>query len=194
MNKIKPLLIFCCFAFYLCSCKTAVPTRLGIRWNQSPIPAEVDYSKEANWAALPTKKDLADSIPKGAPFIDEQNSAAADVFFIHPTILTYAPTNEYQWNGSVEDSFLNKKVDELTILNQASIFNGAGRIYAPRYRQAHYFAFVTSFKEDKDAALGIAYQDVKKAFDYYLAHYNQNRPIIIASHSQGTVHATQLIY
>jgi hypothetical protein len=193
MNKIKPLLQFCCFAFYLCSCKTAVPTRLGIRWNQSPIPAEVDYSKEANWAALPSKKDLADSIPKGAPFIDEQNTAAADVFFIHPTILTYAPTNEYQWNGSVEDSFLNKKVDELTILNQASIFNGAGRIYAPRYRQAHYFAFVTSFKEDKDAALGIAYQDVKKAFDYYLAHYNQNRPIIIASHSQGTVHATQLI-
>ena len=88
---------------------------------------------------------------------------------------------------------LNKKVDESTILNQASIFNGAGRIYAPRYRQAHYFAFVTPFKEDKEAALNLAYNDVKKAFEYYLAHYNQKRPLIIASHSQGTVHATRLM-
>jgi hypothetical protein len=89
--------------------------------------------------------------------------------------------------------FLNKKVDESTILNQASIFNGAGRIYAPRYRQAHYFAFVTPFKEDKEAALNLVYNDVKKAFEYYLAHYNQKRPLIIASHSQGTVHATRLM-
>jgi hypothetical protein len=52
---------------------------------------------------------------------------------------------------------------------------------------------VTAFKEDKEAALDLAYSDVKRAFDYYLANENKGRPIIIAGHSQGTVHATRLL-
>ncbi len=175
------------------ACKKTVPARLNIRWHESPVPADVDYSLEKNWASLPTRFDAADMLPKKSSLQDEQAIAPADVFFIHPTILTYAPKNEYQWNASVNDSYLNNLVDSTSILNQASIFSAAGRIYAPRYRQAHYFAFVTEFKEDKAAALDLAYADVKKAFDYYLANYNAGRPIIIASHSQGTVHATRLL-
>jgi hypothetical protein len=41
--------------------------------------------------------------------------------------------------------------------------------------------------------LDLAYSDVKKAFEYYLEHYNHGRPIIIASHSQGTWHAARLL-
>jgi alpha-beta hydrolase superfamily lysophospholipase len=40
----------------------------------------------------------------------------------------------------------------------------------------------------------LAYADVKAAFQYYLAHYNEGRPIIIAGHSQGTAHATRLLH
>ena len=36
-------------------------------------------------------------------------------------------------------------------------------------------------------------EDVKAAFQYYLEHYNNGRPIIIASHSQGTTHAKRLL-
>ena len=43
-------------------------------------------------------------------------------------------------------------------------------------------------------ALDFAYQDVKAAFEYYLKHYNNGRPIIIASHSQGTWHAESLLH
>lgn len=188
------------FGIYLISltvsqiaCQSSTPVKLTTRWSESTIPEEVNYALEANWAALPTKKDAADQVPKGSPYTDEQDKAEADVFFIHPTILTYTPKNEFVWNGSVQDDYLNALVDSTSILNQATIFNSAGRIYAPRYRQAHYHAFVTEFKEDKAAALDIAYTDVKKAFEYYLQHYNQGRPIIIASHSQGTVHATRLM-
>ena len=39
----------------------------------------------------------------------------------------------------------------------------------------------------------IAYEDIKTAFVYYLAHYNNGRPVIIASHSQGTKHAGRLL-
>src|SRR6185369_10403401 len=66
-------------------------------------------------------------------------------------------------------------------------------VYAPRYRQAHISAFYSKNKEDRKKALDIAYSDVKAAFQYYLDHYNHGRPIIIASHSQGTVHAVRLI-
>jgi len=186
-------LTVCSITLILQNCKTSSPVTLQVRWKDSPVPPESDYADANNWAALPLKKDAADRVPAGSPFKDEQSSAKADVFFIHPTILTYTPTNEFKWNASVSDTYLNAKVDSSTILNQATIFNAAGRIYAPRYRQAHYHAFVTSFKEDKAAALDLAYSDVKKAFLYYMSHFNEGRPIIIASHSQGTVHATRLI-
>ena len=42
-------------------------------------------------------------------------------------------------------------------------------------------------------ALFLAYGDVKRAFKYYLENYNQGRPIIIASHSQGSFHSIKLI-
>ena len=42
-------------------------------------------------------------------------------------------------------------------------------------------------------ALDIAYQDCRDAFVYYINHFNQGRPFIIASHSQGSLHATRLL-
>ena len=39
----------------------------------------------------------------------------------------------------------------------------------------------------------IAYTDIKNAFEYYLAHYNNGRPIIIAGHSQGSRLAERLL-
>ena len=44
-----------------------------------------------------------------------------------------------------------------------------------------------------EAAFDTAYTDVKAAFIYYLKNYNKGRPIIIASHSQGTLHAGKLL-
>jgi pimeloyl-ACP methyl ester carboxylesterase len=41
--------------------------------------------------------------------------------------------------------------------------------------------------------LDLAFEDVKTAFEYYLEHYNNGRPIVIAGHSQGTLHAARLL-
>ena len=193
MKVSKPAFLFLIAATIGMGCSQKIPSTLQIRWSESPIPPAVDYTKESNWAALPNRKDAADFVPVKSSLKDEQSTAKADVFFIHPTILTYTPTNEFQWNASVEDTYLNQLVDSSTILNQATIFNAVGRIFAPRYRQAHYHAFVTKFKEDKAASLDLAYTDVKNAFNYYMANHNHGRPIIIASHSQGTVHAARLL-
>lgn len=162
-------------------------------FEKSPQPVPPDYSILVNWSALPTKADFADRIPFKSDFKDMQDSAKADVFFIHPTIFTYEPKNEYKWNGSIEDIELNKKVDETTILNQASVFNGSCKVYAPRYRQAHYSAFTTDLPSNKKQSLDLAYSDIKAAFEYYMKHWNKGRPIVIASHSQGTIHAGRLL-
>ncbi|MCB0704331.1 MAG: DUF3089 domain-containing protein [Saprospiraceae bacterium] len=159
-------------------------------FGESPAPLAPDYSKTEDWAALPTKFDPADMTPNGLE--DEQASAPVDVFFLHPTIYE-GKLGEDQWNGPINDPKLNKRIDESTIQYQASIFNGIGRVYAPRYRQAHIKAYTTTKTASAEKAFDLAYEDVRTAFEYYLAHYNNGRPIVIASHSQGSTHAKRLI-
>ena len=98
------------------------------------------------------------------------------------------------WFANVNDDKLNKRIAESTIKNQASVFNGSAKVYSPLYRQAH----VGIYHKDQDLllkanALAQAYKDVREAFIYYLQNYNENRPIVIASHSQGTNHAEKLL-
>lgn len=151
-------------------------------------PAMPDYAMPESWAALPDRQDGADIIPERAEFSDNQKLAAADVFFVHPT--THLTRDG--WNAAMDNDALNLRTDLGSMRYQASIFNGCCRVYAPRYRQAALAAFISS-KENGLPALDLAYADVKAAFEYYLAHYNQGRPFILAGHSQGTGHAARLL-
>lgn len=160
-----------------------------IDWEDQP-----NYSQLKNWAAHPAKLDPSDSVP--AQLLNNHaHKQLADVFFIHPT--TYLdPTQPNGWSASLKDIALNINTDYSTILNQASVFNEVGTVYAPRYRQAHIKSYYPVTKIDTMYALAafeLAYQDVKHAFDYYLAHHNQNKPIILAAHSQGSTHAKRLL-
>jgi hypothetical protein len=150
-------------------------------------PKAPEYSDSKNWSALPFRKDAADLHPKKETWIDD-SLKDVDVFYIYPTLYEKGNT----WNADLENKKLNKRLDNLPIKYQASIFNQVGRVYAPRYRQAilgSYFDTTGSGKK----ALDFAYEDVKKAFEYYLKYYNNGRPIIIASHSQGTTHCRRLL-
>ena len=148
-----------------------------------------DYGNLNYWAAHPWKKDLSDSIPD--PLLQNyKQDSLADVFFIHPTTLT--DYKDESWNADIDDAEINAKTDFSTILYQASVFNEKCRVFAPRYRQAHIRSFYIHNAES-EKAFEIAYADVKAAFEFYLKNYNNNRPIIIASHSQGTKHAGRLL-
>ena len=150
-------------------------------------PAAPDYSRSNSWAALPDHEDAADVLP-GGDVQDLQANAAVDVFFVHPTTY-YKPDN---WNQPLDDAFTNQLTDMFVLRSQASVFNSCCRIYAPRYRQATLFSFMDG-SGSGPAALELAYQDVERAFDYFLEHYNQGRPFILASHSQGSVHIRMLL-
>jgi hypothetical protein len=159
----------------------------------TPVPPTPDYSNEAHWAALPGKLDAADSIPRHSGVKDGQADAGADVFFVHPTIFTNKPHNQFEWNADVNDVIINREIQTTTILNQATIFNGTCRVFAPYYRQAHLYSFYAKNKTDGDRSLALAYSDVKAAFDFYLNNHNNGRPIVIASHSQGSYHCERLL-
>ncbi|TDO26317.1 DUF3089 domain-containing protein [Sediminibacterium goheungense] len=163
--------------------------------SQYALPSSVpDYGNLEYWAAHPYKKDPSDSIPRPLRKMYLADSSI-DIFFIHPTTYT-DNARPFGWNAPIENAALAAKTDYSTILYQASIFNASGRIFAPRYRQANLGAYFPVTAADTVAALQafeIAYADVKAAFSYYLSHYNNGRPIIIATHSQGTTHGKRLV-
>lgn len=158
---------------------------------QTDIP---NYSLLYHWAAHPYKIDPSDSIPEKLKN-NYQPDSNVDVFFIHPT--TYIDeARTYGWNAPINNITINAKTDNSTILFQASIFNEAGRIFAPRYRQAVFSAYFPKNLSDSIAAMeafSLAYADIKKAFEYYLANYNNGRPMVIAAHSQGSNHGKRLL-
>lgn len=164
---------------------------IALPYDSVEVPEAPDYSNLDHWSALPTKKDNADLLPKNKLGLeDRQANAEVDVFYIHPT--TYTKAEWPGWNGDVYDAALNERTDNLPIKYQASAFNGVGKIYAPRYRQAHLRAFFHA-EEGGWQAIRTAYTDVKTAFQYYLDNYNNGRPFILAAHSQGTFHGAMLV-
>lgn len=149
-----------------------------------------DYSNLQYWAAHPWKWDPSDSIP--APLINNEKDSSVDVFFLHPTMYTFK-MEPGKLNAEIDDDYINAKTDYSTILYQASVFNQHARVFAPRYREAHISSYLFKDSASSTRAFELAYEDVKTAFEYYLHHYNHGRPIIIASHSQGTTHALRLL-
>jgi hypothetical protein len=160
-------------------------------FNPDAVPPAPAYADLRNWAAHPAKLDSADRNCPDRPDLQEQ--ADVDVFFLYPTTLTGSRRGEGFWNADVADAKLNVKTDRSSILYQASIFNGAGRVFAPRYRQAHIASFYGRDTASAAQALALAYADVQNAFRYYLENENQGRPFIIAGHSQGGLHGMYLL-
>ncbi|PBQ32871.1 hypothetical protein CNR22_14175 [Sphingobacteriaceae bacterium] len=170
--------------FLITSC--LVPLR---SFKNTKQPSPPDYANRLYWAALPDKLDSCDFELTGYGVVDGQKKARADVFFIPPT--NYL--NGYKWNASVNDSIARELTQKIGCKLQASVFNESCKIYVPHYRTAILYSYFAIRKKNGRQAFALAYDDVRRAFLYYLKHYNKGRPIIIASHSQGTDYAVSLV-
>jgi Protein of unknown function (DUF3089) len=154
----------------------------------SPQPPAPNYSSTSAWVVWPGRASSADIVPRGIPGGIVQNPGV-DVFFIHPT--TYL--SNATWNARFDEGGATGLQLEKGVLRyQTSVFNSCCRIYAPRYRQATISAFLRP-GQDSALAYDLAYGDVERAFDYYIANQNKGRPFILASHSQGSLHTTRLL-
>lgn len=155
-------------------------------FEQSPLPEAPDYKSLEAWAAHPKKEDASDVYISDYPMVPP-DFATVDVFFVHTT--TWLGK---QWNAPTDTKEVHKNTANGSMRNQASVFNGVGRVFAPYYRQANGHAFI---QPDANGykAIEIAYADVLEAFSVFLDEYNNGRPFIIASHSQGSILASRLL-
>jgi Protein of unknown function (DUF3089) len=151
-----------------------------------PPPAPSIYADSKMWIARP---DIANNpamwLPEGGVAEDADGLNYA-VFYIHPT----SYLERTHWNAPLDNVEANDRA-ALFVRGQASVFNKSPNIWAPRYRQATFGAFLTDLPEGQKA-LQSAYADVAAAFDEFLLR-NPKGPIILAGHSQGSLHLTRLL-
>ncbi|MBU4438909.1 MAG: DUF3089 domain-containing protein [Firmicutes bacterium] len=120
-----------------------------------------DYSKAEHWLNVPTTEDKE-----------------VDVFYLYPT--TYSPADQTNPSiSTIDDSGMVANA-KLAFDRQATAFETVANIYAPYYRQDN----LSSVNREETIA-GIPTTDATAAFDYYIKHYNNGRPFILAGHSQG---------
>ena len=184
-------LFFSLILLTLLSCNSS--KNIGDYWNYT-IPNKdfndsikyqaLDYSDAENWMFYENKNDPKEILPKN---YKNENDSLYDVsvFYVHPTTL-YDGTS---WNADTS-FFKNNKLLRLCLENQASVFAGITKLYAPHYREMHIYSYTDTVNGYK--AFDVAYQDVLQAFKRFI-NENPSNPIIIAAHSQGTNHAVRLI-
>jgi hypothetical protein len=165
-----------------------VPTT---RFVPQPPLATGAYDDPAMWPAMwiarpglggktPSRWLPPGQTPAAAP-------SGAAVFFVHPT----SYLEKAQWNAPLDDP-RSRRLAALFVQGMASPFNAGADLWAPRYRQAAFGAFLTDDPR-ADKALDIAYGDLLAAFDTFLAGIGKDRPIVLAGHSQGALHLKRLL-
>ena len=154
---------------------------------QAPAAAgKPDYSKPENWVARP---DLS---PNPSEWLPDGMAAAttrpAAIFYVHPT--TYLQRD--RWNAPLSGDQESDGRVKLFVQSQSSALTSVGQVWAPRYRQAAFGAFLLK-SEDAQKALDLAYSDVLGAFDEFLKQVPADQPLILAGHSQGALHLSRLL-
>jgi hypothetical protein len=156
---------------------------------ERPAPStDPDYADSANWISRPGSE-----LPEAGWVPDAANETAQDqrtaaTFYVHPTTYLLAD----RWNAPLKPSGQAGDNLRLFLKSQASAFGRVSSIWAPHYRQAAYGAFLLD-SANAHKALDLAYDDVRNAFDRFLADVPAGTPIILAGHSQGSLHLIRLL-
>jgi hypothetical protein len=154
-------------------------------FREVPMAEGASYRDQNLWIARP---DLSGNpalwTPSGQRPTDRPR---ASVFFVHPT----SYMERTAWNAPIDDHESQNRA-RLFVRSQASAFNSVGAIWAPKYRQATFGAFLTT-EEDAQRALAFAYRDVLAAYEEFLRQAPADRPIVLAAHSQGSLHLIRLL-
>ena len=174
-------ILFVIFTLLL-TCYAVVADEVTKAFEDSPQPLKPNYAMPGSWAALPDAPGATGSVPGN---LESDNSTkGVDVFYVHPTTLKDLSV----WNQNLQDKQTNDWTDASVMARQASVFNACCNVIAPRYRQASFKAGGDpTLTGDGGKAYRLAYSDVLDAFDHYIKHINNDKPFIIAGHSQGAL-------
>lgn len=141
----------------------------------APAPdAPSDYTRPGAWLRRPGPSVLT--------------SAPADLFFVHPT--TYYGNRRH--NAGPPNGAAGWRFSAITLPALTAPFDHCCEVHAPAYRQASLRAFLVADEAGR-TALDTAYADVRRAFEAYLATTREDRPLVLAGHSQGAMHLQRLL-
>jgi hypothetical protein len=154
-----------------------------------------DYADPANWLCRPGRADActADETSTtvradGSESVESWSAdpnAPIDCFYVYPTVSTEPTPNSDMIPGIGETKVVVDQVERL---------ESKCRVYAPMYRQVTLSA-LASFLSGKPVAAdrALAYDDVRDAWNEYLAHDNHGRGVVLIGHSQGSLVLTALV-
>jgi hypothetical protein len=158
-------------------------------------PAAADYSNSAIWLCRPDRDDAC-TVSQDATIVAVDGTLTRekfhpaknppiDCFYVYPTV-----SNEPGGNSDLTITGAEK----LVVNAQFARFASKCRLFAPMYRQVTLTALramIGGKPMPVDRELG--YNDVRAAWDYYLAHDNKGRGVVLVGHSQGSGVLTRLI-
>ena len=132
----------------------------------SVSPQSIDYADMTYWYAF------------------GETDKPADVFYIYPTVSTISfVDNDSSWFADITQAEVREEANGNQRFNKM-LYDGYN-FYAPYYRQMIFESYTQPDSiMQKNAAF--AAQDVKDAFQYYMAHGNGGRPFFLVGHSQGS--------
>ncbi|MEV0709526.1 DUF3089 domain-containing protein [Nocardia aurea] len=127
----------------------------------------------------------------GQPDLREEAPAPADpgvdCFYVYPTVSLQPTPNA--------DTTVTPELRTVAA-QQAARFSQVCEVYAPVYRQRTLGALADEdeYTAEQRADLSrIAYTDVRRAWQQFLAEHDPSRPVVLIGHSQGTRMLRQLI-
>jgi pimeloyl-ACP methyl ester carboxylesterase len=145
----------------------------------SALSNDLCHAQE-NWASIAPTLNVT-ALAK-AP----SNDGKVDCFYVYPTVdMNPIPKNH--------DTVEMKTMPRIVIQAQAAKFSEVCRVFAPFYRQATMGAYM-ALPSSAKVYYQNAFVDVAAAFDHYLKHWNNGRPVVIIGHSQGAQMATYLLH
>lgn len=127
----------------------------------------------------------------------DSTGTGADVFYV-------VSTWEEDWSKMVDGDTVQCHYADVwnpvhrehmaTEINKAAAYMSPGnRFYAPYYRHTTIEAFMLNDEDSTRARARLAMNDVCEAFDYFQAHRDTLRPLIIAGFSQGGMAVVELL-
>jgi hypothetical protein len=159
----------------------------------APYTSEI-YSDPTHWTCRPDTTDTcdddtsvtminADGTTEIATFTPDPD-APVDCFYAYPT--------------SSDDLTMNSDLiagrEKEVAYQQAARLSSVCRMFAPTYRSVTLAGlFNPPAGVDRASAWMIPFEDIKDAWNHYLANDNQGRGVILLAHSQGSGHLVRLL-
>jgi len=167
------------------------PATEGPSATASPTaPSNTVWLCRPGLADNPCESDLTTTVVSADGSTTTEAAAPAedppiDCFYVYPTVS----------GQETENANLDIDPEQRAVaVQQASRFSQVCKVYAPMYRQYTPKAIITNIEGgDISAAGDLAYGDVLSAWQDYLAHYNNDRGVVLIGHSQGSQMLTRLV-